>query len=428
MIKFSDLINVDNISDQHAFLLWMIYEWPIFLNNYSKVLAYSAYKVGWWTRSIDFLNSSWKSKDDFYFEHLKKLKDFLSNDSDVFLNSDIKNNWYKVDNWKTIQQWVSVLIDFDINTPYSIDKEIYISWLIEKWLIDVSDKYKNIFLSSAMDARWSLDFTWNFFALDIAQRDHPELTKRKINKFNDIIWAVFNYNPRLTQENSHKKNDQFRLKLDYYVWNFWFFIPYKIEYYKFERDKYIIWSKYDFLFLDFKYKDIKLDRKSLDRNLSINDLAIKLKNENISKEDRIKIINEYKINNLISDTDDEIEYSSQNMKETAKKDNSFLCEFDNNHFTFISKANEENYVEAHHLIPFSERKRFDVSVDVVENIVCLCPNCHRKIHLAIDEEKKELLKPLYIRKRNQLQRIWIDITEDELFKFYKIDNTKEQLV
>ena len=46
------------------------------------------------------------------------------------------------------------------------------------------------------------------------------------------------------------------------------------------------------------------------------------------------------------------------------------------------------YVEAHHLIPISEGKRFGYSIDIAANICSLCPNCHRSIHLGTDYEKE----------------------------------------
>ena len=53
--------------------------------------------------------------------------------------------------------------------------------------------------------------------------------------------------------------------------------------------------------------------------------------------------------------------------------------------TFI-KQNDEPYLEYHHLIPFSIAD----GPDHYENIVGICPMCHRKIH-HIKEDYKETL-------------------------------------
>jgi predicted HNH restriction endonuclease len=50
---------------------------------------------------------------------------------------------------------------------------------------------------------------------------------------------------------------------------------------------------------------------------------------------------------------------------------------------FLKRANNERYLEVHHIIPLSKN-----GLDKVENTVALCPNCHREIHdiLGMDSE------------------------------------------
>ena len=198
--------------------------------------------------------------------------------------------------------------------------------------------------------------------------------------------------------------------------------PFKIDYYKAEKgdsqEKIIC----DYFFIDSNFEKLDAKTNISDRNLEINELAIKLQDESLTENERKEIIEKYKENNLSLDTDDEIMYSSQNMKELSKRLSEYMCEFSQNHTTFTAKSNNKQFIEAHHLIPFSERKQFDVSIDVTENIVCLCPNCHRKIHLAIDEEKTELLKPLFEKKKEQLEKVGIKLDVSNLFDLYKISN------
>lgn len=68
----------------------------------------------------------------------------------------------------------------------------------------------------------------------------------------------------------------------------------------------------------------------------------------------------------------------------------YKCEYDPTHKTFTSKSSGNSFVEAHHLIPMSEQTNYEKSLDVEANIVALCPNCHRKVHLATDEEAQEI--------------------------------------
>ena len=96
----------------------------------------------------------------------------------------------------------------------------------------------------------------------------------------------------------------------------------------------------------------------------------------------------------------------------------FKCEIDSSHKTFISESTNKNYVEAHHLIPLSFQDDFDVNLDVPENVVSLCPNCHRLLHFGLFSEKKYLLIDLYNKRKSDLKALNIDVTEDKLLAFY----------
>jgi len=104
-------------------------------------------------------------------------------------------------------------------------------------------------------------------------------------------------------------------------------------------------------------------------------------------------------------------------KKALEKAN-FLCEVDNAHETFISKATNQQYVEAHHLIPLQFQEEFLYSLDVPSNIVSLCPNCHRKLHFASIEQKKGILEKLLENRHNRLKEFAIDISKDKLFEIY----------
>ncbi|MBP6713544.1 HNH endonuclease [Aliarcobacter cryaerophilus] len=102
----------------------------------------------------------------------------------------------------------------------------------------------------------------------------------------------------------------------------------------------------------------------------------------------------------------------------ALEEANFSCEVDNAHKTFISKAMNKQYMEAHHLIPLQFQEDFSYSLDIPANIVSVCPNCHRKLHFGFIEDKKEILKKLFERKNNKLKEFGIIINEDELFEIY----------
>ncbi|RAN45635.1 hypothetical protein RB25_17895 [Herbaspirillum rubrisubalbicans] len=96
-----------------------------------------------------------------------------------------------------------------------------------------------------------------------------------------------------------------------------------------------------------------------------------------------------------------------------------LATEDEPHPSFVSQRTEKCYVEAHHLIPFSYQGRFLNSLDVEENIIILCPNCHRKLHHATAREKNGLLEELLYERKRLLEARGIGVSLSELKSMYK---------
>jgi 5-methylcytosine-specific restriction protein A len=111
-------------------------------------------------------------------------------------------------------------------------------------------------------------------------------------------------------------------------------------------------------------------------------------------------------------------YRSPIIAAQAIKAASFTCEINEEHWTFTSKAKKQRYVEAHHLIPISQQPKFIASLDVVENIVCLCATCHRMLHFGVEQERKALLVSLFKARKQRLLQKSIEIKSDEFLRFY----------
>jgi 5-methylcytosine-specific restriction protein A len=103
---------------------------------------------------------------------------------------------------------------------------------------------------------------------------------------------------------------------------------------------------------------------------------------------------------------------------TALYEAGFLCENDKNHETFVSARNNSNFMEAHHLIPIEFQKNFQNSLDVPENIISLCPNCHRAIHLSLSEIKNKIIEKFHAQRKNKLVERGLNITLEELLTYY----------
>jgi 5-methylcytosine-specific restriction enzyme A len=77
------------------------------------------------------------------------------------------------------------------------------------------------------------------------------------------------------------------------------------------------------------------------------------------------------------------------------EESSYSCEIDPTHKTFIAQSTKNPYVEAHHFIPMKFQELFEKPLDNFDNIISLCPNCHRGIHHAVIDYKFNLVKQLY---------------------------------
>ena len=101
----------------------------------------------------------------------------------------------------------------------------------------------------------------------------------------------------------------------------------------------------------------------------------------------------------------------------ALKNADYKCEYCNEHKTFIRKGSGLPYTEPHHLVPMKAQKDFNVSLDVENNIVSLCSNCHNLIHYGKDAEI--IIKELYDARLTELNDAGIIITLAELLKYYQ---------
>ncbi|SKA13061.1 5-methylcytosine-specific restriction enzyme A [Chitinophaga eiseniae] len=96
----------------------------------------------------------------------------------------------------------------------------------------------------------------------------------------------------------------------------------------------------------------------------------------------------------------------------------YKCEVDPTHKTFTSQKNKHPFVEAHHFLPMAMQDNFIHSLDVTENIIALCPTCHRAFHHGENDYKKALINRFYEERQPGLQRRGIHISEETLLDIY----------
>jgi len=108
----------------------------------------------------------------------------------------------------------------------------------------------------------------------------------------------------------------------------------------------------------------------------------------------------------------------------AKKvivDSNYKCSYNESHATFLTSKGK-SYMEGHHLIPctvensnlFKEKSKLDRE----ENIVSICPTCHRAIHFGDDLTKRKLVKKLYSKQRAKLESVGLDIGLEAMLSKY----------
>ena len=108
----------------------------------------------------------------------------------------------------------------------------------------------------------------------------------------------------------------------------------------------------------------------------------------------------------------------ENIKNHALKDAHYQCELDESHISFISQKTAKNYVEGHHLIPVNQHSKFKYDLDVSENIISLCPECHRMLHHAEKRQIRSGLSKLLEQRSDALKEVGLDISLDELVEVY----------
>lgn len=105
---------------------------------------------------------------------------------------------------------------------------------------------------------------------------------------------------------------------------------------------------------------------------------------------------------------------------TALDNASFTCELNALQTTFISDANRKPIMDGHHLVPMEFQDKFPVSIDVPENVICLCPDCHAAIHRAIKEQRFKIIESFFLSRLESLKLRGINISLSELLVFYKV--------
>ncbi len=108
----------------------------------------------------------------------------------------------------------------------------------------------------------------------------------------------------------------------------------------------------------------------------------------------------------------------------------YMCNCnDSKHFYFES-VELHNYVEGHHIIPMNRQEEYyfdgGINLDIPNNIVPLCPNCHCQIHLGSRLARIKIISELYVRNKSKLKSFNPDLSLSVLASYYNIGLESEE--
>jgi 5-methylcytosine-specific restriction endonuclease McrA len=114
------------------------------------------------------------------------------------------------------------------------------------------------------------------------------------------------------------------------------------------------------------------------------------------------------------------------LRELAFLDAHYTCALCGKKHTFVTN-NSKMYFEAHHLIPcnINIQRRFVKKLDHNINLFCLCPECHRKIHLINNREVGGLVEKLYKEREREFDEIYNLKLNDLIDIYTHIDRRDE---
>jgi len=111
------------------------------------------------------------------------------------------------------------------------------------------------------------------------------------------------------------------------------------------------------------------------------------------------------------------------ISKAALVDARYECQIDASHKTFLTPRRVP-YMEGHHLIPCTVKNSQEImaklgkNIDCLENIICVCPNCHRAVHFGDAKTKAQMIALMFSRQEAKLCAAGIHITLEELLSRY----------
>ena len=120
----------------------------------------------------------------------------------------------------------------------------------------------------------------------------------------------------------------------------------------------------------------------------------KYSNEELARRAKIKTLG-----TKICKTDTITYYRDPYLKEMVKRIADGKCQYCGNNAPFFDQ-NKDPYLEEHHV-----KRLADGGSDTMDNVVAICPNCHRKVHVLNELKDQEFLLKVAKDNDREYQRI-----------------------
>ena len=368
-------------------LLGAFYSRYIFSKDNSRIYTETSYKIS-------------KFVDD--HEFLIKTKESLLNK----LNEICSPFGFWCDYTKLESKNPQIILRFVLENDLALTKDNFYNRLNVKILSqdfiyenDLNED-KKMFIRGFAESRGSIDTTRPLLALDYFYNSMNEVKRARIlyDYFN-VPFSVLNFNPRELQNDYitgiRKRNTQLRFNLYWYVKNVGLINDYKIAIIQKVYDN-IKYSKTEKCVKYFDSPDIVHSKKDSF------DFMLRYYANNIFN----KKLSDYEIKNLR----EELNFTPNTDIGTFKRDSSLIeliristpdkCASCGTETTYTHKNTGRQYFEYHHVISIGKNHELDDE----NNIVKLCPTCHRivKRGSAPEQEQKQVIKNILANHPNVL--------------------------
>lgn len=122
--------------------------------------------------------------------------------------------------------------------------------------------------------------------------------------------------------------------------------------------------------------------------------------------------------------------TQKKIRDAVLKQAGYLCDCDDKQHFYFESVEFHNYVEGHHIVPMNRQEEYyfdkTINLDVPNNIVPLCPNCHCQIHLGSRQARIKILSELFVRNKAKLLALNPNLTLALLASYYNIGLESEE--